>query len=43
MHQAHWPLATLALTPALGGANHLAPVQVDVEATIAERPFHFAQ
>ncbi|MNN36273.1 hypothetical protein D3C81_1501630 [compost metagenome] len=43
VHQSHRTLTALTLTPALGGTDHLASVQVDVEAAIAERSLDFTQ
>ena len=36
VHQPHRTLAALALAPALGGADHLATVEIDVETSITE-------
>lgn len=43
MHQSHRTRPALALTPTLGGANHLAPVEIDVEPAIAESALDFTQ
>ena len=43
VHQAHRTLPSLTLTPALGRADHFAAVEIDVEATVAERTVDFAQ
>lgn len=43
VHQPYRTRSALALAPALSGADHLAPVEVDVEAAITERAFDFPQ
>ncbi|MNW16956.1 hypothetical protein D3C71_2159850 [compost metagenome] len=41
VHQTHRTLTALALAPALRGANHLAAVQIDVEAPITKSALDF--
>ncbi|MNG15476.1 hypothetical protein D3C84_993080 [compost metagenome] len=43
VHQPDRARAALALAPTLGGADHLAPVEIDVETAIAKCTVDFAQ